>query len=134
MHERLTEFTLSANIEQNGFWVPVIGNDFSPTINRTWPANRQHDYPPRTVYLYPGFGGQVSSSGRKSNEASRRHQPCGSLPFAEDDPPLGQVVRGKFNADLIARDNANKILAHSSGDMGQDLVSVLQLDSETGIC
>src|SRR5215831_1167696 len=49
------------------------------------------------------------------------------------DSAAGQIVRRKFNRDLISRQNPDKILAHLAGDMRQHLVLVLQLDAEHGV-
>ena len=55
------------------------------------------------------------------------------LPFAERDAAFGEVVGGEFNADLVARDDANKVLPHPAGHMGHDFVSPFDLHFEARI-
>ena len=41
-----------------------------------------------------------------------------------------QVVRGHFDIHFISNADTNKVLAHFTGDMGEDLVAVGQSDAE----
>lgn len=55
------------------------------------------------------------------------------LSLAVDDPALGQIVRRKFHADFVARDDADEILAHFAGHVRQHFRSSLQFNPETGV-
>ena len=46
------------------------------------------------------------------------------------DATTGQVVRSEFDLHLVAREDTDVVHAHLSGNVGQDLVSVLEFDSE----
>jgi hypothetical protein len=50
----------------------------------------------------------------------------------ESNPGLAEIVGGHFNVDLVADADANEILSHFAGDMGEDLVAVGQSDTEHG--
>lgn len=46
------------------------------------------------------------------------------------DPPLGQIVGGKFNGYRITGDNANVVFTHLAGYMGQNRMAVLKLHAK----
>ncbi len=48
----------------------------------------------------------------------------------EGDAAFGQIVGGKFQRDLIARQNADAIAAQASRQMGQDDALVFELHAE----
>jgi hypothetical protein len=50
--------------------------------------------------------------------------------MAESDPALRQVVRGEFESDFIACQDANAIAAEAAGEMRQHNFFVVQLDAE----
>jgi hypothetical protein len=52
---------------------------------------------------------------------------------AVGDAALGQVVGRHFDLDLVAGEDADVVLAHAPGDVGDDLVAVLQLHPEHGV-
>src|SRR5688572_31843129 len=49
------------------------------------------------------------------------------------DATLGQVVGGHFDLHLVAGQDADVVLAHPPGDMGNDLVAVLESHAEHGV-
>src|SRR3954467_12391008 len=49
------------------------------------------------------------------------------------DPASAEVVRGQLHLDAIPRQDADVVHAHLSGDVGQYLVAVLELDPEHGV-
>ena len=53
-----------------------------------------------------------------------------SLAGAENDATLGEVVGGHFHLDLVADVEADEILPHFAGDVGQNFVPVGELDTE----
>ncbi len=55
------------------------------------------------------------------------------LTAAVDDPASREVVRGDFDFDAIARDNADKVLAHAAGDMRNHFAADVQLDPKLRI-
>lgn len=55
------------------------------------------------------------------------------LALAESDSTLGQIVRRQFHTHPITGDDADKVLAHFSGHMGNYAMPALQLDTESGI-
>src|ERR1035437_1374307 len=52
---------------------------------------------------------------------------------AVNDSSAIQVVGTQLHGYAVARQNTNEVLAHSSRDMGQHLVVILELDLEHGI-
>jgi hypothetical protein len=56
-----------------------------------------------------------------------------SLLVSIGDPTSGEVVRGEFNLYLVARKDADVVHAHLSGNMGQNLVAVFELDPKHGV-
>src|SRR5688572_4372430 len=55
------------------------------------------------------------------------------LATAVDDAPLGQIIGRELDGDLVAREDADVVLAHLSGDVRGDHMSVFQLDSESRV-
>ena len=45
----------------------------------------------------------------------------------------GEVVRGEFDLDLVAGQDADVVHPHLSGDVSQQLVAVVELDTEHGV-
>src|SRR5262245_32861397 len=52
---------------------------------------------------------------------------------AVDDAAARQVVRRHFDGHAVTRDDADEVLAHLAGDVGEDLVTALDLDAELGV-
>src|SRR5687768_9647227 len=52
---------------------------------------------------------------------------------AEIDPSLGEVVRRHFHRDAIPRKNSDAVLFHAPGGVGNNLVSILELNTATSI-
>src|SRR5262245_47404555 len=52
------------------------------------------------------------------------------LPAAVNDPATAQIVGRNLHLDAVARNDADEILAHAAGDMGNDLVAVVQFDAK----
>src|ERR1700760_453632 len=50
-----------------------------------------------------------------------------------DDPTPGEVVRGELHHDAVLGEDPDVVLAHLAADVGENLVSVGQLDPEHGI-
>ena len=48
----------------------------------------------------------------------------------EHDARTTEVVRRQFHRHLVSRQDADVVHPHLSGDMGEDFVSVLELDTE----
>src|SRR5690242_19819840 len=57
----------------------------------------------------------------------------GSLPLAERDAAFGQIRGREFDAHLVARDDADKVLPHPARDMGHHLVPSFDLHLEARI-
>jgi hypothetical protein len=55
------------------------------------------------------------------------------LSFAVNDPALGQIVGRKLDANAIAGDDADKMLAHPARDMGHDNVSTFDLYAKSRV-
>src|SRR5271157_3314917 len=53
--------------------------------------------------------------------------------FAVDDPPLGEIVRSDLDGHPVAGDDPDEILAHLAGNVGEDAVTIFQLDHELGV-
>lgn len=49
---------------------------------------------------------------------------------AEDDTTFGQIVRCQLHRDFVARQNADVVHTHLSGDMPEYDMAVLEFDSE----
>ena len=57
----------------------------------------------------------------------------GKSTLAIDDPALGQIVGGDFDSHAVARDDPDEILAHLSGDVGKNLVTIFEFDHKLRI-
>jgi hypothetical protein len=75
-----------------------------------------------------------------NNNEVRNEPPAGSegdaekwLSFSKDDATFGQIIGRQFHANLIPRDDANKILAHSSRNVCENFRARLQLHPKTGV-
>ena len=55
------------------------------------------------------------------------------LTAAVDDAPLAEVVRGDFHHHRVPRNDANEVLPHAAGNVGNHLVAVGQFNSELGV-
>ena len=55
------------------------------------------------------------------------------LLVAIHDPPPGQVVWGKFHHDPVVREDADVVHTHLAADVSQNLMTVVEFDSEHGI-
>ena len=53
--------------------------------------------------------------------------------FPEDDPPLGQVIRGHFDMDAVADDGADAVAPHLSGRVGDDPDLIVQRHSKPAV-
>lgn len=53
--------------------------------------------------------------------------------LAVNNPALGQVIRCNFDSDSVAGNDPDEVLAHLSGDMGQNFVTVFQFHHKLGI-
>src|SRR5271157_1193025 len=53
--------------------------------------------------------------------------------FAVNDPPLGEIVRSDLDGHPVAGDDPDEILAHLAGNVGEDAVTIFQLDHELGV-
>lgn len=51
----------------------------------------------------------------------------------EGDAALGKVIGRHFDIHLVARQNADAVLAHLARGVGQDFVAIVQLDAEHGV-
>jgi hypothetical protein len=56
-----------------------------------------------------------------------------SLLVSIGDPTSGEVVRGEFNLNLVSRENTDVVHPHLSGDVGQNLVAIFELDPKHGV-
>ena len=52
------------------------------------------------------------------------------LPVPVGDPTAVQVVGTQLHVDLVARKDADVVLAHLSGDRREDVVATIELDTE----
>src|SRR5712671_3299867 len=59
--------------------------------------------------------------------------PAANLFVAVHNPPAIQIVRRKFDRDLVSRQYPDKVLPHLAGNMRQHLVFVFELHLEHGI-
>src|SRR5262249_17154435 len=72
-------------------------------------------------------------------EAPQPHKSAAStkkrsgLAFAKGNSTFGKVVRGKFDFDAIARDDANEIFTHATGDVRGDQVASFDLHTEARV-
>src|SRR5947209_1496642 len=47
-----------------------------------------------------------------------------------DDAAAREIIRRDLDFDAVAGDDADEVLAHAAGDVGDDFVPVVQLDAE----
>src|SRR5690606_18933138 len=73
-----------------------------------------------------------AAEGAPPQERPRRSARVRSLE-AVVDPSLGQVVGRHLDLDLVAGENADAVLAHLAGGMGNDGMAVLELHPESRI-
>ena len=57
----------------------------------------------------------------------------GGLLVPIGDAATFEVVRGQFDLDLVAGQDADVVHAHLPGDVGENLMAIVQLDAEHGI-
>src|SRR5262245_22195198 len=74
-----------------------------------------------------------TSQTEEEKSTARRDRCCRKLPFPVNDPAFGQIVRRKFDPNPIARHDADKVLAHPTGNMGQNDVSTFDLNAKSSI-
>ena len=71
------------------------------------------------------------------NGARGVHWPCDrccrKLAFAVNDSAFGQIVRRQFDPNPVARHDADKMLAHPTGNVGHNDVSTLDLNAKSSI-
>src|SRR5208337_4795119 len=80
-----------------------------------------------------GRAGYASPGGRQDKARQGvRPKRTGSA-FAVNDPPLGEVVRSDLDGHSVAGDDPDEILAHLAGNVGQDAMTIFQLDHELGV-
>ena len=53
--------------------------------------------------------------------------------FPEDDPALGQVIRGHFDLHGIADDRPDAKASHPASGIGDDAMTIFKHDAETGV-
>ena len=53
--------------------------------------------------------------------------------ISPDNPSLGQIIRGHLNRYFVTRQNPDKVHAELSADVGENLMSVLQLYLKHGV-
>src|SRR5688572_18942547 len=70
---------------------------------------------------------------RREAATRSRGAAVGPLSAAIDDAALGQIVWRHLHGDLVARENADVVLAHLSGDMRGHDVTGLQLHAESSV-
>src|SRR5688572_16257508 len=72
------------------------------------------------------------TTARAAGMGTRRTDARAAQPslVAVDDPPSGQVVRREFDDDSVLGQDADVVLPHLAADVGQDLVTVGQLNPE----
>jgi hypothetical protein len=56
-----------------------------------------------------------------------------SLLVSIGDPTSGEVVRGEFNLNFVARKDADVVHTHFPRNMGQNLVAIFELHPEHGV-
>src|SRR5262245_2945349 len=64
---------------------------------------------------------------RPPEDGEKPFEPSSTLLETIGDAALGQVVGGHFDENLVARQNADAVLAHAAGRVGDDLVFVFEL-------
>src|SRR5574340_176773 len=65
------------------------------------------------------------------NTLGRKSYP--DLFAAVSDAALGEVVRSEFDGDAVTGENANVMLTHAAGNVGEDHMAVVQLHAESGV-
>jgi len=72
---------------------------------------------------------------RRSIPAARRAAAgrCAGLDVAERDAPFAHVVGREFERHLVAREDADVVLAHLAGGVGDQLMAVVQRDAVAGV-
>src|SRR4051812_3080065 len=76
-----------------------------------------------------GVGAAWASSSAATNRTAAEIDTRG-LSAAVDDDPAGGIVGGQGHRDLVSEHHADPVLAQLAPEVGQDLVTVLQLDLE----
>ena len=78
----------------------------------------------------PRLGRQVEIGLRWESQGG---EPQSTSSLAVNDPALLEVVRRDFDGHPVTRNDADEVLAHLAGDVGQNAVAIFQLDHELGI-
>jgi hypothetical protein len=81
---------------------------------------------------------EMSSSAKKNPLAKREEYTgsgrcCRKLAFPVNDSAFGQIVRREFDPNPVAWHDADKVLAHPTGDVRQNDVSTFDLNAKTSI-
>lgn len=63
----------------------------------------------------------------------RRDRCCRKLAFPVNDPAFGQIVRREFHPNPVPRHDADKVLAHPTGDVCHNDVSTFDLNAKSSI-
>src|SRR5205823_835627 len=82
---------------------------------------------PQSLPNYPNLWAQHAAP----TKPSLHRKPPLLIPI--DNAAACQVVRRKLDRHFVSRENTNKILSHFAGNVRQNLVLVLQLNSEHGV-
>ena len=67
---------------------------------------------------------------RKRSHSPRLQPFLTPLLLAENDSRLGQIVGRKLHRDLVPGNDADEMLAHFAGDMGQDITLAGEIDTK----
>src|SRR5882724_571188 len=92
--------------------------------------------PPRPSCRHPPIPKKTRSGpaeNEKAGHARLFHWNESALFTAEDDPTLGEVVGREFDRDPVAGQDADVVLAHAAGDVGEYHMAVVQFDAEGGV-
>src|SRR5664279_1852254 len=68
-----------------------------------------------------------------SARAHRGGRAAASVDVPERDASLRQVVRGELQRNLVARDDADMVLAHLPGAVGDEVVPVVERHAKAGV-
>ena len=55
------------------------------------------------------------------------------LLVAVGDASSGEIIRSELDLDFVTGKNTDVVAPHLSGDMAQDIVTILELDPEHGV-
>jgi hypothetical protein len=66
-------------------------------------------------------------------EYANRDRCCRKLAFAVNDSAFSQIVWREFDPNPVARHDADKVLAHTTGDVGHNDVSTFDFNAKSSI-